>query len=384
MTTKDELIRLISELVEIESINTWLIPGGSGEKAVQTYIRAYLERLGLPSELEQVDDGHWNLTATLKGKGGGKNLTLYAHADTVGCELWADRALIPELRGDRLVGLGAADDKGMCAAAMLTVKKLIERDASLAGDVHLCFVSDEEGASCGAMDYVEKHAPEATLILEPAPLEQVCVTHQGFGWLRITTRGKAGHGSAGGTSADAIYHMAEVIVRLQQNQRETFAKAPHPMNGETVYHTGTISGGTDFASYPEKCVLGIEIGTQPGETIQDRIDEIEEIFREIQSFCPAFDGRVETIIARAPFAASGHEELYGIVAESIEKHHGKPAAAVGENSWGDSQLFQDAGFPTLGLGALGGNLHAPDEWISIQETEALIKVLSEAVEKYCG
>lgn len=383
MITKDEVIKVISDLVKIESINSWLIPGGSDEKEVETYIQGYLNELGVPSELEQIDDTHYNLVATLKGTGGGKNITLYAHTDTVGCELWADRALIPELQGDHLIGLGAADDKGFCASMMLAIKDLVERKVRLSGDVHLCFIADEEGASCGAMDYVKKHAPEAALVLESAPLEHICVTHQGFGWLKIITRGKAGHGSAGGTSADAICHMAEVIVRLQRNQREIFAKNIHPMNGETVYHTGTIHGGTDFASYPEECVLGIEIGTQPGETIQNRIDEIEAIFKEVKELCPTFDGHVEAVIAREPFVASGHEELYDILSESIEKHHKKPAEAVGENSWGDSQLFQDAGFPTLGLGSLGGNFHAPEEWVSISEMETLIKVLSDVIERYC-
>lgn len=383
MITKEEMISLISELIKIESVNAWLVPGGTGEKAVQTYIGEYLDKLGVPNELEQIDESCYNLVATLKGSGGGRNITLYAHADTVGYELWADRALTPRVEGDSLIGLGSADDKGFCAAMILVVKDLIERDVRLAGDVNLCFISDEEGTSRGAMDYVKRHRPEATLILESAPLEHICVTHQGFGWLKITTKGKAGHGSAGEVSSDAIYHMSEVIVRLQKNQRENFAQYIHPMNGETVYHTGFIRGGTDYASYPEECVLGIEIGTQPGETIQSRINEIEEIFLEVKELCPTFDGHVDVIIARDPFIASGHEELYDIVAASIEKHLGIPVKAVGENSWGDSQLFQDAGFPTLGLGCRGGNLHAPDEWVSISEMKTLVKVIIDVVEKYC-
>ena len=35
------------------------------------------------------------------------------------------------------------------------------------------------------------------------------------------------------------------------------------------------------------------------------------------------------------------------------------------------------------LGSLGGNFHAPDEWISISEMETLIKVLSDVIERYC-
>lgn len=383
MITKNEVIELVSELVKISSINSWLIPGGPGEKEAQTFIQNYLSRMGVPSQFEKIDGSHYNLAATLKGTGGGKNISLYAHVDTVGCALWADRALIPELRGDRLIGLGAADDKGYCAVMMLTVKELMDRGVFLSGDVHLCFIADEEGASCGAMDYVKKHTPEPILVLESAPLENIGVTHQGFGWLNIITRGKAGHGSAGGHSADAIYHMGEVLVRMQRNQRENFAKNVHPMNGETVYHTGTIHGGTDYATYPEECVLGIEIGTQPGETMQNRIDEIEAIFREIKEFCPDFDGRVEPVIVREPYVASGHEEVYEILAKAIEKRHGKPAKAVGENGWGDAQLFQDGGFPALGLGSLGGNFHAPDEWVDIPEMEKLIQVLADVIEEYC-
>ena len=76
--------------------------------------------------------------------------------------------------------------------------------------------------------------------------------------------------------------------------------------------------------------------------------------------------------------------MYGVVAEAIDKYHSRPAVAVGENSWGDSQLFQDAGFPTLGLGSLGGNFHAPDEWVSISEMETLIKVLSDVIGNTAG
>ncbi|WP_130861480.1 M20 family metallopeptidase [Bacilliculturomica massiliensis] len=383
MADKKEIVELISELVKIESINSWLIPEGSGEKNAQVFMQEYLSRLGIESHFEEVSDGHYNLAGCLPGSGGGKGLTLYAHADTVGCELWRDRAFVPELRGDKLYGLGAADDKGHCAAIMLALAEIKKNGIPHSGDIHFCFVADEEGETSGTMAYVKKHEPEAALILEAAPLSSINYTHQGFGWLNIITRGKAGHGSAGAVSADAIYHMAEVIVRLQRNQREIFAPNADPQNGETVYHTSTIRGGTDFASYPEECVLGIEIGTQAGETIQNRVDEIEAIFREVKEICPNFDGRVEVVLARDPFVARGHEELYEILADSIEKIHGVPARAVGDNSWGDAQLFQDAGFPTLGVGADGGNLHAPEEWVSISQMEQLIAVTVDVIGRYC-
>ena len=164
MTRRREITELISRLVEIESMNPWLIPEGSGERQAQLFMQEYLKDLGIESHFEEVEEGRWNLVGCIPGDGTGRSLTLYAHADTVGCELWRDRAFQPEIKGDRLYGLGAADDKGHCAAAMLAMKEIKERRIHLGGDIHFCFVADEEGTTSGTIAYVKAHQPEATLV----------------------------------------------------------------------------------------------------------------------------------------------------------------------------------------------------------------------------
>ncbi|MCF0229617.1 MAG: M20 family metallopeptidase, partial [Parasporobacterium sp.] len=161
MITRQEAIDLISDLVKIESANTWLIPEGSGERKVQEYIRDWLANIGIETHFERIDEGHENLVGTMKGTGGGKPITLYAHADTVGFELWKDRAFNPTVDGDILYGLGSADDKGHCASIMLALKEIKGRGIQPAGDVNFCFVADEEGTTVGTIDYVEKHEPTA-------------------------------------------------------------------------------------------------------------------------------------------------------------------------------------------------------------------------------
>ncbi len=384
MVQTNDLVKLIMELVSIDTSNSFLVPGSPDELEGQRFVAEYMKQLRIPSVIEQVDGStHYNQVATIAGAGGGKNLTLYAHMDTVGYALWKDRALHAVVDGDRIIGLGASDDKGFCAVMMAVAKAIQEDGVRLKGNLHLCFCSDEEGATCGSIDYVKRHEPEATLIMESAPLNHINVTHQGFGWLKIKVFGKAGHGSAGGDSLDAIAAMAEVIVRMQRNQRENFARNPHPLNGETVFHTGTILGGTDFATYPASCELGIEIGTQPGETMYRRIEEIKAIFSEVKEIYPGFSAEIEPIIIRNPFETKGTEELYAVLAEAIEAFTGSPAQAVGENSWGDAGIFQEAGFPTLGVGSLGGNFHAPDEWVSISDLDRLTRVILNVVQRYC-
>lgn len=379
-----ELAELVRKLTSIDTSNSFLVPGSPDELEGQKFVANYLEKLNVSTVIEQIDGStHYNQVATIKGTGGGRNLTLYAHMDTVGYALWKDRALSAVTNGDVMTGLGTSDDKGFCAVMMMVAKTVIENGIQLKGDLHLCFCADEEGASCGAFDYVKRHQPEAALIMESAPLNHINVTHQGFGWLKIKVFGKAGHGSAGMESQDAIAQMAEVIVRLQRNQWEKFAQNPHPLNGETVYHTGTISGGTDFATYPAYCELGIEIGTQPGETMNNRIEEIKAIFREVKDIYPDFTAEIEPVIVRSPFETKGTAELYAVLADEIEKATGKKAEAVGENSWGDAQIFQDGGFPSLGVGSLGGNFHAPDEWVSLSDLDRLTRVIINVVQRYC-
>jgi acetylornithine deacetylase/succinyl-diaminopimelate desuccinylase-like protein len=384
MVDKNDVIGLVSELVRIDSVNPWLVQGGAGESQVARFIREWLEKLGVEVTLEEVEPGRSNLLARWHGTGGGDSLCIYAHMDTVGYALWPEKALTPRVEEDRIVGLGSADDKGHCAAAMLAMKSLIEAGMRLEGDLWLGLLIDEEGASSGAFHFAEHHKPDAMLVLEPFGLGRVNITHQGFGWLDIIVRGKAAHGSAPEVGVDAILHMAEVIVRLGKLDREKYAPTRHPLNDKIVFHTGTISGGTDYATYPDRCVLGIEIGTQPGESIQDRVAEIEAIFSDVKKTYPDFNGAVEVKLAREPFEARGHEKLWDILTSEINKEIGKPVEAAGENAWGDAQIFQDAGIPTLMIGASGDHLHAPEEWVSLSELTQLVKIVGNTTERFCG
>lgn len=379
-----DVINLVSELVKIDSSNPWLVAGSPGEANVAAYIARWLEPLGVEIRLEEVEPGRPNLIAIWRGTGGGKSLCLYAHLDTVGYALWRDQALKPQINGDIMTGLGSADDKGHCAAALLAMKSLVESGVRLRGDLVVTLVIDEEGTSSGAMDFVKHYQPDAALVLEALGPGNITITHQGFGWLDIIVEGRAAHGSAPNVGIDAIVHMAEVITRLHRLDREKFAPNAHPLNDKTVFHTGTISGGTDYATYPGRCVLGIEIGTQPGETIEDRVAEIEAIFAEVKEIYPNFNGRVEVKLARDPFEARGHEEIWEVVAGEMERELGNPVKPVGENAWGDAALFQDAGIPTLMFGAPGDNLHAPNEWVSLSGLMKLANLIAASARRFCA
>ena len=76
----------------------WLIPTGSGERAVADFMAAWLSDLPVEVTFDEIEPGRINLIARLRGTGGGPILGINAHADTVGYANWADRALTPRWR----------------------------------------------------------------------------------------------------------------------------------------------------------------------------------------------------------------------------------------------------------------------------------------------
>jgi acetylornithine deacetylase len=377
--TPEEAIELVSAMVRIESVTPWLIPTGSGEGAVAQFIADWLKDTGAEIEIVEVEPGRPNVLARLRGTGGGPTLCLNAHSDTVGFANWPDEALEPRLDGDRLYGLGAADDKSGCAAAMLVLRALARSGTKLRGDLLVACVADEEGISIGSEHLARHGGIDAAIVIEPQPTEDLVVEHQGFGWIDVIAHGVAAHGSAPQLGVDAIVHLAEVISRLHKLDREVFTASPSAMNGRTVFHTGTIAGGTDYATYPNRATLGIEIGTQPGEHLSDRVAEIEGIFAEIAADEPGFSGEVAVRLDRDPFQAQGHERLQEVLTAAMERVLGHPPKVTGMNAWTDAALMQAAGIPTLLIGATGGNYHAPGEWLSVSEMVKLCAILEQAV-----
>ncbi len=380
--TAKQVIELLSAMVRIESVTPYLISTGSGEAKVAAFIADWLSGTGAEIDVVEVEPGRPNVLARLRGTGGGPTLCLNAHSDTVGYEGWPSEALLPRVDGDQIYGLGAADDKAGCAAAMLALATLAESDIPLRGDLLVACVADEEGFSIGTEHLARQGGIDAAIVIEPQFTHELVVEHQGFGWIDVITRGVAAHGCEPDVGVDAIVHLAEVITRLHRLDRTVFAVQPSLLNGRTVFHTGAITGGTDYATYPSYAQVGIEIGTQPGEQLADRVAEIEDIFAEISKTEPGFRGEVVVKLDREPFVARGHEGLQDIVVRAMASVLGREPKITGMNGWTDAALLQAAGIPTLLMGSTGGNYHTAGEWASVSELVKLCEILVRVARDY--
>jgi len=348
---------------------------------VAAFIARWLVELeGVEVSVYEVAPGRPNVLARVPGTAGGLHLCFNVHTDTVDCAAWRDTAFVPRRVGDRLLGLGVSDNKAQCAALMMLVKRLAANPSP--GPVTAIFAIDEEGPSAGSHHLVKSFTADGCIALEPTGIGRVVVAHQGFGSLDLVVKAAAAHGAVD-DAPDAGVQLASLISGLARIDREILATTAHPLAGKAFFHTSFIRGGTDWGTYPAELTLGFEMGTNPGETLQDRVDEIQAMIAEVrETEHPTLHAELVVQLENEPFTATGHEQLLAAYSTATEDVLGRQPEVAGLNTWTDAAITQTAGIPTILCGATGGNNHAIDEWADLPSVAQLVAILEATARRF--
>src|ERR1019366_7549966 len=117
----DETIRLLCDLIAIDSVNPSLVPGATGELEITSFIAQVLKAGGLDVEVQEIGPGRRNFIGVPEGRQRGRPLILCGHMETVAV-IGMDAAFDPVQRNGRIYGRGSQDMKGglasMIAAAL--------------------------------------------------------------------------------------------------------------------------------------------------------------------------------------------------------------------------------------------------------------------------
>ncbi len=65
---RDHVTELLSRLVEIDSVNPALVPGGAGEGAIAAFVAAWAEANGLDAELLEATPGRPSVVVRARGR----------------------------------------------------------------------------------------------------------------------------------------------------------------------------------------------------------------------------------------------------------------------------------------------------------------------------
>ena len=371
---RDRLVERLTELVRTPSEN----PPGD-EAAAGAVTESYCKDLGLDVEVHEAEPGRPNVIART-GNGRGPKLTYCSHIDVVPAgdpALWERDPYSAHVADGEMHGRGSADAKGPCAAALEAVNLLLDAGTELNGTLELAFVSDEEAMGFkGAGWLVEQGIvrPDLAIVGEPTSLRLVRA-QRGANWIRLTTHGLAGHGSAPERGRNAINYMSEVVSHLDA----TVPDITHEVLGGPSLNVGTITGGEKVNIIPASCSVEIDRRSIPGETPEDLIAQLESAVELAKTRYPELTATVELMFAGMPFEVDPTSELVTTVSDAIAGVLDKPAELVGFRGASDARFLAEMGAQTIVLGP--GDIataHTAREFINLDELESCALIYAHA------
>ena len=373
--------RVLQDLVRINSVNPILDPSAPGEREIAQFVGAAMDAIGAEVHYPEPKHGRVSVVALLRGSRPGRSLMFNAHADTVGVA-GMDAPFSGEIRDGRIYGRGAFDMKGGLAAMMGAVKALADAGRPHGGEILLAAVADEEYASLGTEDLLQRYRPDAAIVTEPTALD-ICLAHKGFAWFEVTTRGRAAHGSRFDLGVDANMRMGRVLADLDALEQGLRARPPHRLLGPPSLHAATLAGGSGLSTYAASCRLQIERRTVPGESRGAVTDEIRQLLRRQVTRDPSFEADLEVLLVREPFEVAEDAAIVRALTGASTAVLGHRPAYVGQTPWMDAALLAGAGAETVVMGATGAGAHANEEWVALASVHQLAQCLAEAAVRYC-
>lgn len=360
----DSTLRLLHDLVSIDSVNPSLVPGARGEAEIARRVASECEASGLAVHVTEVAPGRPNVVGVLEGRAPGPTLMLSGHLDTVGVAGMV-APFDPAQKDGRLYGRGSQDMKGGIAAMLGAARVLADGGGLASGTLIVAAVVDEEHASLGAEALVHTWRADAAIVTEPTDLD-VGIAHKGFEWIEIEARGRRAHGSRPEEGRDAVLRMGRVLSRLESLNQRLQARPVHPLLGTASLHASTITADGELSSYPAHCVLQMERRTLPGERLGTGLQEVEVILDRLRKDDWEFDGRARLMSGREPYEIQRTHTLptaLGRAATAVGFH----ARRVGMTYWSDAAVLGAAGIPTVLFGPGGAGLHSPEEYVLMKD-----------------
>ncbi|MEV8124236.1 M20/M25/M40 family metallo-hydrolase [Streptomyces sp. NPDC085944] len=229
----DEVVRFTSELIRIDTTNRG--GGDCRERPAAEYAAARLAEAGIEPTLLERTEGRTNVVARIEGTDPSADaLLVHGHLDVVPAEAadWSVPPFSGEIRDGVVWGRGAVDMKNMDAMILAVVRDWARQGVRPRRDVVIAFTADEEAsAEDGSGFLADRHAALFEGCTEGVSESGAFTFHdgagrqfypiaageRGTGWLRLTARGRAGHGSKVNRE-NAVTRLAAAITRIGEHE----------------------------------------------------------------------------------------------------------------------------------------------------------------------
>lgn len=404
---KDKAIKFLQDIVAIPSVT-----GDEGK--IQVFLNAYLKKIGLDVDMWESNweelkkhpgyipvaqgyEGRPNIVATWKGKGGGRSLLLNGHTDVIPVgngEGWSDNPWSAKVKEGRIYGRGSCDMKSGVASHILAVEFLKTAGIKLKGDVLINIVIDEEVSGHGTLDTVIRgYKADAGISGETSGLavQPACI---GRIWFEIEIQGKAAgiqRRYQGVSGIELGYKITKAVEALEAKR---VATVKHPLYPKAIdalpCMIGAFHSGNFPSSFPATCLLKGSMATVPGEDHEGvKLSLVEHIAKTAAEDPWMKDHPPKVRFVGYDAQASEIPVAHPIV-ETVSKNYtevtGRQPEISGRQGAADTRFLNLYGnTPTVIFGpGSTAIMHSDDEYVSIDDYLAAIKVMALSIYDWCG
>lgn len=410
---RETILDCLRSIVGIETEN--LAPEGHEQKG-QMAVAGMLRALGCEVDVYEISSvpgllehprywperpctGRPNVMAIRRGAGGGRSLIISSHIDTMpaGPDPWTHDPWGGEVSDGRFWGLGSWDMKAGLVASIMVVKALNDLGVHLQGDLMVESVVDEEYGGCnGTLAARLKYNADLAVVPEPTNLA-VCPAHHGGLMLRVTFYGKPGWGF----NPEKPVNPTSAIGRFIQVLDEWTAHRHQVLEVPEVYRNnpelpvlinqleaGEVALPFFGARVPSHAWLCVWIEAYPGMTQEEIVEDLKAFYRTAQTkdeVLAAFEPEWKPLRwldgSQIPTDHPGVQTF----AEVVTAVRGRPAVIQGAPFACDGHMFNlYSPTPMVLFGPTGGQSHAPDEFIYVDDYMDFVEILINGVTRWCG
>ena len=385
-----DLTDFLRDLVRIRSVN-----GRDTEHGLAERIQMEANKLGLESNLVALQPGRPNILVTYGT--GAERFALIGHMDTVAegdPKNWSSPPFAAEIKEERIIGRGAADNKAGIACGLYTLcllrdLKLIDpsrQQAVVAG------VVDEESGACsplGVRHLLDSGALQARGAIYAYTSDIVCIGHRGLIRLELIARGESIHAGVAEwhnhvRGGNAVMALAELLLKLESlNIPATAAPPGFEHLGFTVTPGTIFSGGSFPSIVPDSASAIVDIRLLPGQSSASVLELVREQIQDVEKNRSRISFHMQVTVD-IPGAYIRKDHPLALIAqdytEAMTGRRWETAAAGPAN---EGYMLIEAGIPTLcGFGPTGGNPHAPDEWVEINSLTTTVAMFAGIIHDY--
>ena len=299
----------------------------------------------------------------------GPRVLMIGHTDTV-----FDPGTVAQrpftIEGDRAKGPGVSDMKGGLLTGFFALETLQDAGFDGFGSVTYVCNPDEEIGSPWSREVIRAEAANAeiALVLEGARENgDVVSARKGVSDYRIEIVGRAAHaGVEPERGRSAILEAAHKTVALQA------------LNGRwpgVTVNVGIVHGGTRTNVVAERCAIEVDVRSPEAESLAAVESEIERIANE--HTVPEVRVEVSGGKWHRPMEKKDGGARLAALAIDVAREVGFELRDAATGGASDANTTAAEGVPTLdGLGPIGGDDHAPKEWLDLTSVVPRVTLLA--------